>query len=197
MSRFLSLALAGLIVPVSTAFAAPEDMAEKADEMAEKAEGEMAEGEMAEGEMAEGEEAAEEMVEEVKTNTIVDVAAGNDSFSTLVKAVQAAGLVDVLSGEGPFTVFAPTNEAFAEVDDLDAILADKEKLAGILKYHVISGKVMSKDVASGKVATVQGDDVKIKVKGNGSVKVGKANVTATDVAADNGVIHVIDRVIMP
>jgi len=188
MSRFLSLVFAGLIVPVA-AFAQDEEPAEET-EMADGEEMEDAEGDEAEAE-------AEEMVEEEETNTIVDVAAGNESFTTLVKAVQAAGLVDVLSGEGPFTVFAPTDDAFAEVDDLDSILADKDKLASILKYHVIAGKVMAADVETGKVATVQGDEVKLKVKGNGTVKVDKAVVTATDVVADNGVIHVIDRVIMP
>ena len=191
MNRVLTLALAGLLVPVS-AFAGPED--EEATEASEMTEGT---DEMVEGETDEADVEEEAPVVEEKSNTIVDVAAGNDSFSTLVKAVQAAGLVDVLSGEGPFTVFAPTNDAFADIDDLDAILADKDQLTAILTYHVIPGKVMAADVSSGKVATVQGDEVKLKVKGDGTVKIDKANVTATDVVADNGVIHVIDRVIMP
>ncbi|MBX2799952.1 MAG: fasciclin domain-containing protein [Myxococcales bacterium] len=132
--------------------------------------------------------------------TLVSVAAGNPDFSTLVSAIEAAGLVDTLSGEGPFTVFAPTNDAFAKVDP-DA-LADllkpenKDQLVAVLTYHVLPGKVMAADVSSGKVATAQGDTVKIKAK-KGTVRVNKATVTATDIEAPNGVIHVIDTVLMP
>jgi uncharacterized surface protein with fasciclin (FAS1) repeats len=130
---------------------------------------------------------------------IVDVAAANESFSTLVTAVKAAGLVDTLKGEGPFTVFAPTNEAFAKlpagtVEDL-LKPENKEKLKAVLTYHVVAGKVMAADVKAGEVATVQGSKATISTEGG--VKIDAANVVKTDVAADNGVIHVIDAVILP
>jgi uncharacterized surface protein with fasciclin (FAS1) repeats len=130
---------------------------------------------------------------------IVAVASGNPDFSTLVSAVQAAGLVETLQGEGPFTVFAPTNDAFAKVpaDVLEKLLKpeNKDALAAVLTYHVLSGKVMAADVAAGDVASVQGDNITITTEGG--VKVNEANVIATDVAASNGVIHVIDAVILP
>ena len=134
-----------------------------------------------------------------RAGDIVDVAAGNDSFSTLVAAVKAAGLVDTLKGEGPFTVFAPTNEAFAKlpagtVEDL-LKPENKEKLVAILTYHVVPGKVMAADVKAGEVATVQGG--KITITTEDGVKVDGAEVVTTDVAASNGVIHVIDSVILP
>lgn len=132
---------------------------------------------------------------------IVDTAAGADKFKTLVAAVKAAGLVETLKGKGPFTVFAPTDEAFAKIDKstLDSLLKpeNKEKLVAILKYHVVSGKVTAADVVKLKEAeTVQGSKAKITVK-DGKVKVDDANVTKTDIMCDNGVIHVIDAVIMP
>ena len=128
---------------------------------------------------------------------IVDTAVAAGSFKTLVTAVQAAGLVDTLKGKGPFTVFAPNDAAFAKVpqDQLDALLKDKDKLAAVLTYHVVPGLVMAKDVKAGEVATVQGS--KITISTDGGVKVDGANVVATDVVASNGVIHVIDSVIMP
>ena len=128
---------------------------------------------------------------------IVDTAVAAGSFKTLVTAVQAAGLVDTLKGKGPFTVFAPNDAAFAKVpqDQLDALLKDKAKLASVLTYHVVPGLVMAKDVKAGEVATVQGS--KITISTDGGVKVDGANVIATDVVASNGVIHVIDSVIMP
>ena len=132
--------------------------------------------------------------------TIVDVAAGNPDFSTLVAAVKAAGLVETLSGEGPFTVFAPTNEAFAKLPEgkVDSLLADIPTLKKILTYHVVAGKVMSADVVGlNNATTVQGDDVKIAVV-DGKVKLNdSAMVTATDLEASNGVIHVIDTVLIP
>ena len=136
---------------------------------------------------------------QLKAGDIVDVAAGNESFSTLVAAVKAAGLVDTLKGAGPFTVFAPTNEAFAKlpagtVEDL-LKPENKEKLVSILTYHVVAGKVMAADVKAGEVATVQGG--KITITTDDGVKVDGAKVVTTDVAADNGVIHVIDTVILP
>jgi len=131
--------------------------------------------------------------------TIVDIAAGTDGFATLVAAVTAAGLVETLSGEGPFTVFAPTDAAFAALPAgvLDALLLpeNKEILVKILTYHVVAGKVMAADVTDGDVATVEGQTVKLSTM-NG-VTVNGANVTAADVEASNGVIHVIDAVILP
>ena len=129
---------------------------------------------------------------------IVDTAVSAGSFKTLVTALKAAGLVETLKGKGPFTVFAPTDAAFAKLPagTLDALLKDKKKLAQILTYHVVSGKVMAADVVRLKSAkTVQGQPVKISTtKG---VKVNQANVVKTDILASNGVIHVIDAVILP
>jgi uncharacterized surface protein with fasciclin (FAS1) repeats len=128
---------------------------------------------------------------------IVDTAVSAGTFKTLATALTAAGLVDTLKGPGPFTVFAPTDAAFAKVPkaDLDALLKDKAKLTAVLTYHVVPGKVMAADVKAGKVKTVQGSELTISTMGG--VKVDSANVTATDIVADNGVIHVIDSVIMP
>lgn len=129
---------------------------------------------------------------------IVDTAKSAGSFNTLVTAVQAAGLVDTLKGPGPYTVFAPTDEAFAKVpkDKLDALLKDKAALTKVLTYHVVPGKVMAKDVKAGSVKTVEGSSLTVKVNG-GTVMVDNAKVVKTDVVADNGVIHVIDAVLMP
>ena len=128
---------------------------------------------------------------------IVDTAVKAGNFKTLVAAVQAAGLVDTLKGPGPFTVFAPTDEAFAKIPKatLDGLLKDKAALTKILTYHVVSGKVMAKDVKPGMVKTVQGSDITLATAGG--VTVNGAKVIAADVAADNGVIHAIDTVIMP
>ena len=128
---------------------------------------------------------------------IVDTAIAAGSFKTLATALQAAGLVDTLKGKGPFTVFAPTDEAFAKVPkaDLDALLKDKAKLTAVLTYHVVAGQVMSKDIKPGKVKTVQGSDVTIATAGG--VTVDAAKVTKADIVADNGVIHVIDTVLIP
>ena len=123
------------------------------------------------------------------------VSAGN--FTTLVTALKAAGLVDTLKGPGPFTVFAPTDAAFAKVPkaQLDALLADKARLTKVLTYHVVPGRVMAKDVKAGKVKTVQGAELTLATAGG--VTVDGAKVSATDIVADNGVIHVIDSVVMP
>ena len=129
---------------------------------------------------------------------IVDTAIAAGSFTTLVKAVQVAGLVETLKSAGPFTVFAPTDEAFAKIpaETLNAVLADKDKLTAILTYHVVSGKVLAADVVNLKSAkTVQGGELTIDTA-NG-VKVDDANVVKTDIECDNGVIHVIDTVLMP
>ncbi|MBP9947703.1 MAG: fasciclin domain-containing protein [Vicinamibacteria bacterium] len=129
---------------------------------------------------------------------IVDTAVAAGSFKTLAKALTAAGLIDTLKGAGPFTVFAPTDEAFAKLPagTLDALLKDKAKLTAVLTYHVVAGKVMAADVVKLKSAkTVQGGSVTIDTtKG---VKVDAANVVKTDIACSNGVIHVIDTVILP
>jgi uncharacterized surface protein with fasciclin (FAS1) repeats len=131
--------------------------------------------------------------------TIVGVASGNPDFSTLVSAVSAAGLVETLNGPGPFTVFAPTNAAFAALPAglLDKLLlpANKATLTKILTYHVLPAEVMAADVKAGKVKTVEGTELTITTEGG--VKVDTANVTATDVDASNGVIHVIDKVLVP
>ncbi len=133
------------------------------------------------------------------TMNIVEIAASNGSFNTLVTAVQAAGLAETLSGKGPFTVFAPTDEAFAKIPqaDLEALLADKEALTAVLTYHVVAGKVMAEDVVSlSSATTVNGQDVDIKIW-DGKVMVDGATVLTTDIEATNGVIHVIDSVILP
>lgn len=129
---------------------------------------------------------------------VVDTAVAAGNFKTLAAALEAAGLVSTLKGAGPFTVFAPSDEAFAKIPkaDLDALLKDKEKLRAVLTYHVVPGKVTASEVVKLKGAkTVQGGSVTIDAaKG---VKVDGANVVKTDIAASNGVIHVIDAVIMP
>ncbi len=135
-----------------------------------------------------------------KAKDIVAVASGNGSFNTLVAAVKAAGLVETLQGPGPFTVFAPTDEAFAKlpkgtVEDL-LKPENKEKLVAILTYHVVAGKVMAADVKTMKAKTVNGKELDVKVT-DGGVTVDNAKVVKTDVAASNGVIHVIDSVVLP
>lgn len=142
-----------------------------------------------------------EKVEEKPMNqkTIVEIASEAGSFNTLVAAVKAAGLVDTLSGAGPFTVFAPTDEAFAKLPEgtVEALLKDKEKLTAILTYHVVAGKVMASDVVNLTSAkTIQGQNVTIKVDGT-TVMVDGAKVIKTDIEASNGIIHVIDSVILP
>jgi len=129
---------------------------------------------------------------------IVDTAVAAGNFKTLATALQAAGLVDTLKGPGPFTVFAPTDAAFAKVPkaDLDALLKDKAKLSAVLTYHVLAGKVMAKDVMAGKAKTVQGSELTLTTAGGG-VQVNGAKVTSADIVADNGVIHVIDTVLIP
>jgi uncharacterized surface protein with fasciclin (FAS1) repeats len=130
---------------------------------------------------------------------IVDTAIAAGNFKTLVKLVQEAGLVDALRGEGPFTVFAPTDEAFAKLPKatVDALLKDKEALRQVLLYHVVSGKVTSDQVVNLKSAkTLQGSNIRINAS-KGKVKINQANVVKADIHCTNGVIHVIDRVILP
>ena len=133
--------------------------------------------------------------------TIVETAAANKDFSTLVAAVKAADLAETLSGDGPFTVFAPTNAAFDKLgkETIAAVLKDKKKLAAILTAHAVKGSVLAADVVKldGKeVETVQGTKFKVSVKDK-TVKIGDATVTVTDIKCKNGVIHVIDTVLMP
>lgn len=132
-----------------------------------------------------------------QSKDIVDTAVSAGNFKTLAVALEKAGLIDTLKGKGPFTVFAPTDAAFAKVPkaDLDALLADKEKLVAVLTYHVVPGTVMAKDVKAGEVQSVQGSNLTLTT--SGGVKVDGANVVKTDIVADNGVIHVIDSVVLP
>ncbi len=139
--------------------------------------------------------------EAAKKSDIVDTAVSAKSFTTLVTAVKAAGLVETLKGDGPFTVFAPTDEAFAKLPKgtVESLLKpeNKDKLVEILTYHVVPGEVKAADVVNlSKATTVQGSDIKITVAKDG-VKVDNANVVKTDIACSNGVIHVIDSVILP
>jgi len=133
----------------------------------------------------------------VQAKDIVDTAVSAGNFKTLVVALKAADLVPTLKGKGPFTVFAPTDEAFAKIPkaDLDALLKDKAKLKSVLTYHVVPGKHMSTELKAGNLKTVQGSDVTVSTMGG--VMVNDAKVVAADVAADNGVIHAIDTVLMP
>lgn len=129
---------------------------------------------------------------------IVDTAVNAGQFNTLAKALTAAGLVDTLKGPGPFTVFAPTDAAFAKIPpaQLNALLADKAMLVKVLTYHVVPGRVVAADVKTGQVKTVEGESLNVKAS-NGGVTVNNANVVKTDILASNGVIHVIDTVVMP
>ncbi len=136
---------------------------------------------------------------EPKAKDIVDTAVAAGSFNTLATALKAAGLIETLKGKGPFTVFAPTDDAFKKLPagTLEKLLADKAQLTKVLTYHVVAGKVMADDVVRLKEAkTVEGSMVKITVA-NGAVKVNDANVVKTDIGATNGVIHVIDSVLLP
>ena len=136
---------------------------------------------------------------EPKSMDIVETAVAAGSFNTLATALKTAGLVDTLKGKGPFTVFAPTDDAFKKLPagTLEKLLADKAQLTKVLTYHVVAGKVMAADVVKlSEAKTVEGSAVKITV-GKGGVKVNDANVVKTDIGASNGVIHVIDSVILP
>jgi uncharacterized surface protein with fasciclin (FAS1) repeats len=137
--------------------------------------------------------------DEPGTKDIVDTAVAAGNFKTLVTAVKAAGLVDTLKGEGPFTVFAPTDEAFAKIpeDKLQTLLKDKKALTAVLTYHVVSGKVMAADVVKlDSAKTVQGQSLGIVTK-DGKVTINGVNAVKTDIVCKNGVIHVIDAVLMP
>jgi uncharacterized surface protein with fasciclin (FAS1) repeats len=186
------LILTALLAISTVSFAAdPKPMA------GEKPAGEMKAGEMKGGDMKGG-----DMKMADAKKDIVDTAVAAGSFKTLATALTEAGLIEVLKGPGPFTVFAPTDEAFAKVPKktLEALLKDKKQLTKVLTYHVVSGKVMAADVVAmkdgSKVKTVEGSEFKLTNAG-GKVKVDAANVTKTDIECSNGVIHVIDAVIMP
>ncbi|WP_084438866.1 fasciclin domain-containing protein [Algoriphagus mannitolivorans] len=149
------------------------------------------------------EETMVEVVEETPapSNTVVDIAIGSQDHTTLVAAVQAAGLVETLSGDGPFTVFAPTNAAFAALPagTVEGLLKpeSKDALTGILTYHVVAGNVMSGDLSDGQVVTtVNGQTLTVSIK-DGKVMIGGATVVAADLAGSNGVVHVIDSVLLP
>lgn len=161
----------------------------------------------------ETEETAQDMEAEPEVGTIVEVAVGNDDFSTLVSALKAAELVETLNGEGPFTVFAPTNDGFGKLPEgtVPTLVKpeNKEKLTGILTYHVVSGKFMAEDVVNAvndnngsfTVTTVQGEDLTITLDGENVVLTDASGNTSTvviaDVEASNGVVHAIDTVVMP
>jgi uncharacterized surface protein with fasciclin (FAS1) repeats len=139
------------------------------------------------------------MVTKAVQNDIVQTAINAGNFTTLATALTEAGLVDALKGEGPFTVFAPTDEAFKNLPDgaLEGLLKDKEALKNVLLYHVVSGKVSSKEVVDlNQATTLNGSDLKIKTD-DGKVMINDANVTGADVMASNGIIHVIDKVLLP
>ena len=139
------------------------------------------------------------MVTKAVQNDIVQTAISAGNFTTLATALTEAGLVDALKGEGPFTVFAPTDEAFKNLPDgaLEGLLKDKEALKNVLLYHVVSGKVSSKEVVDlNQATTLNGSDLKIKTD-DGKVMINDANVTGADVMASNGIIHVIDKVLLP
>jgi uncharacterized surface protein with fasciclin (FAS1) repeats len=131
---------------------------------------------------------------------IIQTAKGAGIFNTLLAAVEAAGLTDVLKGDGPFTVFAPTDEAFAAIPaaDLNALLADVDALTSVLTYHVVPGALSAQDVlGSASLATVNGSSAPISLDGEGNPRIDDAIITATDINARNGVVHIIDRVIFP
>ena len=139
------------------------------------------------------------MVTKAVQNDIVQTAISAGNFTTLATALTEAGLVDALKGEGPFTVFAPTDEAFKNLPEgaLEGLLKDKEALKNVLLYHVVSGKVSSKEVVDlNQATTLNGSDLKIKTD-NGKVMINDAHVTGADVMASNGIIHVIDKVLLP
>ena len=148
-----------------------------------------------------GEEVIQEMVVEEDPNTVVDIAVGSPDHTTLVAAVSAAGLVETLSGDGPFTVFAPTNAAFGALPEgtVESLLEpeNKDQLTAILTYHVVAGNVMAENLSDGQVVTtLNGQELKVSIN-NGIVTINGATVVAADLAGSNGVVHVIDAVLLP
>lgn len=188
--RKISLIVALLIAVVLFASGCAEQAPEEGEMNNETEEAGIAE---------ETEEMEEATTPEETEMNIVEVASAAGNFSTLVTAIQAAGLEETLSGEGPFTVFAPTDEAFAALPagTLDSLLEDKEALTKVLTYHVASGEYMAADVVEmSSITTIEGSTLPVNTT-DGGVKVGDANVTATDINTSNGVIHVIDKVLIP
>jgi len=183
----------------------PEATEEATEEAAEEPTEEAAEEPTEEATEEPTEEATEETTEEgaeeaTDGDTIADVVSANENFSTLLTAVQTAGLTETLSAEGPFTVFAPTNDAFAAIDEdtLNALLDDEEALEQVLLYHVVEGEVLAEDVVGLEEAeTVQGSAITITVEADAVILNETATVTETDILASNGVIHVIDAVLLP
>ncbi|WP_291782467.1 fasciclin domain-containing protein [Cecembia sp.] len=146
-------------------------------------------------------EEIEEVVVEEAPNTVVDIAVGSPDHTTLVAAVSAAGLVETLSGDGPFTVFAPTNAAFSALPDgtVESLLLEenKDQLTAVLTYHVVAGNVLSGDLSDGQVVTtLQGQELTVSIK-DGKVMINDATVVAADLSGSNGVVHVIDSVLLP
>lgn len=190
MRKAVFAAVAAAALTLSGCAAAEEEAAPEVEEVVEEP-----------TEMEEPmEETMEEPAEPEGPGTIVDVAVGAGSFTTLVAAVEAAGLVETLQGDGPFTVFAPTDEAFAALPEglVDALLLEENigVLEQILLYHVVPAEVLAADVATGDVETVEGSTIAVEV-GDQVTLNGSATVVTTDVMASNGVIHVIDQVILP
>ena len=200
ISKFLRLFVAFAALVLVAAACGDDATVDEAAEAATDETEAMEDESMEEGDAMED----DAMDDESHSGTIVDVAIENGSFTTLVAAIEAAGLVDTLSGDGPFTVFAPTDDAFAAALDAlgltaEELLADTETLSSILTYHVVADEVPSSVVVTldgQSVATVNGAEVTVAVDGD-TVMVNEATVTAVDVAASNGVIHVIDTVLLP
>lgn len=198
-NKFAGIAAALLILPVAvscgTDTVADADQDITAELPAEGLDGEVT-GEVAPDTMPEDTATAAEGGE-----SIVDVASANGSFDTLVAAVQAAGLEETLDGEGPYTVFAPTDEAFASLPEgtVEKLVKpeNQEALGQILAYHVVAGAVPSADIEAGTIGTVEGSEVEVAVDAAGVIVNGESNVVQPDVVADNGVIHVVDTVLLP
>lgn len=190
--RLLALGIAVLLIAAACG-SDDDDNSTSADESSDSAASEQDE-ETTDEEMTD-EEMADEAMED-----IVDTAVSAGDFTTLVAAVEAAGLVDTLKGEGPFTVFAPTDAAFAALPEgtVEGLLADTEALTEVLTYHVVDGKVLAEDVVTlDSAETLNGQSITIEVVDGGVVLNGEANVIITDIVTSNGVIHVIDAVLIP
>ncbi|MGD1898877.1 MAG: fasciclin domain-containing protein [Phormidesmis sp.] len=195
VNKFAGLAAALMVLPVAVACAGEPVEETGADITSELPEDvEVMEEDIAVDDM-------EEPAELATGESIVDVAAANGSFDTLVSAVQAAGLEETLSSDGPFTVFAPTDEAFAALPEgtVEKLVKpeNQEALNQVLAYHVVSGAVASSEIEPGAISTVEGSDVEVSVDPAGVMVNGEASVVQPDVVAENGVIHVVDTVLLP
>ncbi|MGC1306704.1 MAG: fasciclin domain-containing protein [Phormidesmis sp.] len=186
-SKFAGIAAALMILPVAVSCATePTAETDVTSEVPESVEGEIA---------ADGTTSAE------TGNSILEVAAANGSFDTLVAAIQVAGLEEALTTEGPYTVFAPTDEAFAALPEgtVEKLVKpeNQEVLGQILAYHVVAGAVPSSDIEPGAISTIEGSDIEVSTDATGVMVNGEATVTQPDIVADNGVIHVVDTVLLP